>query len=113
MPARKATPIRPVDRVQAGVVADPKTRQALDVITSAVQSLQERRERDYKTVSLVVGVNRIPHGLGRPYLGFNLTRHTLNIAFDACIAAETNPRPDREIWIDVTGSAESVALEVY
>lgn len=114
MPARKATPIRPVGRVQAATVKDTTTQQALDAVASAVQALQARRERDYQTVNLVVGINRIPHGLGRPYLGFNLTRKTLNIAFDACVAAETNPRPDREIWIDVTGSAETdVALEVY
>lgn len=114
MPARKAVAIRPVGRVQPVNVDDPKTQQALDVVSSAVDALQGRRERDYLTVNLVVGVNRIPHGLGRPYFGFNLTRKTLNIAFDACIASETNPRPDREIWIDVIGSAESdVALEVY
>lgn len=114
MPARRAVPIRPVDRVQTATVKDAKTQQALDAVSSAVQALQGRRERDYKTVDLVVGVNRIPHGLGRPYLGFNLTRKTLNIAFDACVASETNPRPDREIWIDVTGSAESdVVVEVF
>lgn len=113
MAGRRPAPPRTVAHVSIPEVEDETTQRALDGLLSAVQTLQVSRKRDYLEVSLVVGINRIPHGLGRPFLGFNLTRKTLNIAFDACISAEANPFPEREIWIDVTGSPEAVVLEVF
>lgn len=110
MAARRPVRINPGRAVLVPEVADAPTQRALDAVSSAVSDLQGARARDRVVVDLVVGVNRIRHGLGRPHDGYALVARGANAAFAHGLATETNPRPDREIWIEVVGSSMSGAI---
>lgn len=113
MPARKATPIRPVERVQNVTVKDAKTQQAVDAVAVAVQTLQKRRSRDVVTFNLVDGINKIPHGLGRAVEGYIIVPTELDATFASALD-RSNPRPDLEVWIDITGGPQAEAvIEVF
>jgi hypothetical protein len=63
--------------------------------------------------SLIVGTNKIPHGLGRRFVGYTLTPTVADATFAHAIAPG-NPHPDREVWITVVGVAQPNApLEVW
>lgn len=69
--------------------------------------------RQIIVVDLVIGTNKIPHKLGRSYLGYTITPTLLTAAFTDAINA-TNPHPELEIWIDVAGAHQPGAtLEVF
>jgi hypothetical protein len=113
MAGRFVRPPRPVAVVQVPTVDDPATDRALDVIGDAVADLRARRERFAAKVSLVVGTNKVRHGLGRACLGYTITPTVLDAALAHRID-RTNPRPDLEVWIELSGSAQPDAVvEVY
>lgn len=103
MAGRKPERPRSVSSLGTVGVDDPATQRALDAVTAAVVKLQASRERDQVTVDLIIGTNRVRHGLGRPAVGYTVTPTFLTIAFGHALA-EGNSHPDREIWIDVVGS---------
>lgn len=111
---------RPRNRAVAGErltvpsVDDEKTSRALDALADAVRDLQARARRVVLRHDLVLGTNRVPHGLGRAPKGFSVTKTTTNATFDAALSSEDNPRPDLEIWIEVVGVAMPGAIiEVF
>jgi hypothetical protein len=104
-----------VAAVPSVTVDDPTTQRALDRLRSQVERVAlSRRERDLVTVDLVVGTNRVRHGLGRPYGGFTVMPTVANAAYAAAESSTANPRPDLEVWIDVLGSEQPNAkVEIY
>lgn len=82
-------------------------------LVQAVRDLQLVGKRVVVTANLVVGTNRIAHGLGRSCVGYTLTPTTANASFAHAINT-TNPRPDLEVWITVIGVAQTAAtIEVF
>lgn len=113
MAGRRPQRPRATSHLQPTAVEDATTQRALDVVVDAVQDLQDRRERSTHVVNLVVGTNRIVHGLGRPCVGYTVTPTYATIAFGHALDT-TNPRPDREVWITVLGSDQTDAIvEVF
>ncbi len=105
--------MRPTAHVQVPAVEDASTQRALDAVADAVQTLQGKRERDHLTVDLVVGTNKVPHGLGRACIGYTVTPTYATIAFGHALDT-SNPNPDREVWIVVLGSDQTAAIvEVF
>lgn len=113
MAARRPKTIRPVSTTLIPFVDDPKISRAFDVVSNAVQDLQAQRQRDLVTADLVVGTNRVRHGLARAVVGYTITPSVATIAFAHALAAG-NPHPELEVWIDVVGSdMPATKIEVY
>lgn len=113
MAGRHPGRVRPVASVQAPNVDDVVTQQALDKILSALNSQQSLRQRDVVAFDLVVGTNKVRHGLGRACVGYNLTPTSASAAFAHAID-KTNPHPEFEVWITVIGVAQPAAtVEVF
>ncbi len=83
-------------------VEDEATQRALDALTEAVQRLQGARLRDVRVVTLVAGLNKVPHGLGRAAQGFTVVPTVASAGFAAAIDL-SNPRPEVEVWINTIG----------
>lgn len=93
-------------------VDDPKVQRAIDALRNLVEA-NARRSRAALRVDLVVGTNKVPHGLGRAVEGYSLTPTVASVAF-AHALDEDNPRPDLEVWIEVIGVAQPRArIEVW
>lgn len=113
MSGKRAIAPRSVSRMQLPSVQDATTNRAFDVISEAVSALQSRQASVLVFSDLVVGVNKIVHGLGRKCVGYNLTPTTANATF-AHALDKTNPRPDKEVWITVVGVGQTAAtIEVF
>ncbi len=113
MAGRKTVATRPVAQVQVPAVDDVATQRALDVLVGAVQSQQTGRQRVTITFDLVVGTNKVRHGLGRSCTGYNVTPTTADATFAHAID-KTNPSPQLEVWITVVGIAQpSATIEVF
>lgn len=113
MAGRRTHASRPSLQVQVPTVDDSTTQRAFDVLTTAVQNIQNKRQRDVVTADLVVGTNKVSHGLGRPCTGFTVTLSATNLNFSAALD-KTNTNPDHEVWVTVAGSAAAgVSIEVY
>ncbi len=105
MAGRKPQTIRPGAIIKTLSVADSATQRALDDVTDALENLQSKRQRDAFITSLIVGTNKIPHGLGRPVIGYTLTPTVADASFTHRID-RSNPNPEREVWIVVGGAAQ-------
>lgn len=108
-------PQRPRTRsvVSVPTVDDPQTARSLREIEQAVQRLQLVADRDRITADLVIGTNKVRHGLGRDVFGFTVTPTVVSAAF--AFALDTaNPNPRLEVWITVVGAAQPQAkIEVW
>lgn len=108
-------PLRPrgVSSLAIAAVDDEATNRALDQVGTAIQKLQTDRNRAVVVTDLLVGTNKVRHGLGRPVAGYTVTPTYLTIAFGHAIN-QTNPRPDLEVWIDVVGSDQlKTSVEIW
>lgn len=113
MAGRRIIPIRARPQAVVPSVDDPQVARAIDVVADAVQSLQQKADRVLVTADLVIGTNKVRHGLGRACRGYNVTPSVATIAFAHALNT-TNPRPDLEVWISVVGSDMPKAqIEVY
>lgn len=113
MAGRRPQAVRSVAALEIVQVSDDSTARALAQVGDAIKKLQRSRERDSVVVDLLVGTNRVRHGLGRPAIGYTITPTYLTIAFGHAIN-ETNPKPELEVWIDVVGSDQpSARVEVW
>lgn len=74
-------------------------------IADAVSELSRAARRDRVRVDLTVGQNRIPHALGRSVEGYGLTPTVADATFAHAID-QTNPHPERELWVTVVGIAQ-------
>jgi hypothetical protein len=82
-------------------------------VAAAVSSALSASQRDHTRVDLVVGQNRIRHGLGRAVEGYSITPTAANATFAHAID-ETNPHPEREVWITVVGIGQPKArIEIW
>jgi hypothetical protein len=107
---RRPSSFRTLGPVQ---VDDPQTARALDQVSDAVQSLQASRSRVVVTQDLVIGTNKVRHGLGRAAAGYTLVATVADAAFAHAIS-DSNPRPDLEVWVTVVGAAQPGArVEVW
>lgn len=94
-------------------MSDAATQRALDELATAIQKLQSARLRDVRTVDLIVGLNKIGHGLGRPASGFTVVPTVADATYAAALDS-SNPRPSLEVWITVVGVAQPGArVEVW
>jgi hypothetical protein len=109
MAARRPKAMRAVSRAPFVKVDDPKIDRALDGLRGAVHEIQEQRSRDVVQVDLVIGTNKVRHGLGRAAMGYSLTPTVASAAFAHAID-RTNPRPEAECWIEVIGTAQPGAV---
>jgi hypothetical protein len=83
------------------------------MVAGAVSDLARAARRVRLRVDLVVGQNRIAHGLGRAVEGYSITPTVAAAGFAHAID-ETNPSPELEVWITVIGSAQPQArIEVW
>jgi len=113
MAGRRPNTLRSVPQILAPSVEDPETARAFDTVSDAVRELQTKRQRDTISTNLVIGANKVRHGLGRACAGYTVTCSVATIAFAHALNT-TNPRPDLEVWIDVVGSDMPDALvEVF
>jgi hypothetical protein len=113
MAGRRAQRPRSVERVTEIAVDDPQTDRAIAAVRTAVERLEEARQYDVLTVDLVVGSNKVRHGLGRPVVGYTITPTVADASFAHAIDRD-NPRPQAEVWIDIVGVDQPAAtLEVY
>ena len=65
---------------------------------------------------IVDGSNKFPHNLGRPCIGYTLTFSSDSGTAVRHYIDRSNPRPDREIWIQAatTGTTfTDVTIEVF
>lgn len=102
-------PQRPgrVPTLSVGDAASPR------MVAGAVSDLARAARRVRLRVDLVVGQNRIAHGLGRAVEGYSITPTVAAAGFAHAID-ETNPSPELEVWITVIGSAQPQArIEVW
>lgn len=112
MAGRRVIPQRSVSALSVPTPDDPVVGHAVLQLEQAVNKLQATRERVVVTTDLAIGRNIIRHGLGRRCQGYTITP-TSTVAFTHAIVLE-NPRPDREIWIDVLGAGQTGArVEVF
>lgn len=113
MAGRRAERPRFVSSLGIPAVQDQATQRAFDAVGAAVQRLQAERDRDAVTTDLVIGTNRVRHGLARPAVGFTVTRTAVSAAYADAINLE-NPHPELEVWIDVIGADQPGArVEVW
>lgn len=105
MAGRRVQRIRSVSSMSVVQVEDEATARALDQVGDAVQKLQATRQRDVKTVDLIVGQNRVRHGLGRPAVGYTITPTVADATYADALDV-TNPHPELEVWITVVGVAQ-------
>jgi hypothetical protein len=114
MAGRRPIRLRSVSVLSTIQVEDEATQRALEATAAAVQSLQASRSRDAIIVDLVVGTNKVRHGLGRAVTGYTLTPTVLDATFAHALVAAGNQRPELEIWIGVIGAAQPNArVEVW
>jgi hypothetical protein len=105
-------PIRPPARAALipTSAGEPAVSRALDDMAAAVGRIEARGQRNARTVDLVVGDNRIAHGLGRVPSGVNLTPTVADAAFAWAVTASTA----RTITITIVGVDQpGAAIEVY
>lgn len=100
MAGRRPATVRPSQLVSVPAVADPATARAVDALADAVQTLQTQRTRFQTAFDLTVGVNRVPHGLGRKAVGCTVTPTVA----DATFAWAFSSSDDRVAIITVIGS---------
>ena len=113
MAGRRAIPPRLVARAGVPRVPDPTTERAMQAVRDSLGRLELRRERSITTFDLVIGTNRIPHGLGRPVAGYTITPTVASAAFAHAIDRE-NPHPELTVWIVVIGAEQPGAMiETY
>lgn len=104
---------RGVSSLLTVTVEDEATQRALDALAGAVQKLLAGRERQAMKLDLLIGINKIRHGLGRAFAGYTVTPTFATIAFGHALSTE-NPHPELELWVDVVGSDQFGArLEVW
>lgn len=109
MAGRVPTPPRATLGVSPIEVDDPQVKRALDAIRSTVESLLTTRTRVVVEFDLVVGTNKVRHGLGRAVAGYTITPTVADATFAHCLN-RNNPRPELEVWIDVVGVAQPGAI---
>lgn len=107
MAGRAAKRPRPVPSLSVGDAADPRS------VAGAAADLFRAATRSRKRADLVVGQNRIVHGLGRAVEGYSITPTVADSTFAHAID-ETNPHPELEVWITVVGVAQPAArIEIW
>jgi hypothetical protein len=114
MPAVKPSRPQARQQLQTGTLvnADPASvSRHLSDLATAVQASERRAvDRVRVTVDLVVGDNRIAHGLGRPALGATVTPTTA----DATFAWALTGGDSRQAVITVVGVPQPRAsVEIY
>jgi hypothetical protein len=109
MAARRPIAIRPVAATPSISVDDPQVDRAIASVRSSVETLERTRQRVVLTFDLVIGTNKVRHGLGRAVTGYTLTPTTASAAFAHAID-NNNPRPALEVWITVIGADQTGAV---
>jgi hypothetical protein len=113
MAGRRAVPPRAVERTTAVAVEDMQTDRALTLIRQSLERLDRARKRDVVEFDLVIGTNKIPHGLGRAVAGYTITPTVADASFAHRIDRE-NPTPEKTCWIVVVGAAQPKAtIEIW
>lgn len=113
MPGRRAERPSPTSSVSLIAPDDPTTARAIKAIEQAIQALQAKRSRFTTRASLIIGQNRVRHGLTRAAEGYTITPTAVASNFAHAIDT-TNPNPELEIWITVSGTAQPDArIEVW
>ncbi len=98
---------RAVSALSVGDAGDPQS------IAESVAGLNRAALRDRKRANLVIGQNRIVHGLGRAVEGYSITPTFATVAFGHALD-QTNPHPELEVWITVLGSDQVQArIEIW
>ena len=110
MPAARAQRPRPRAQVIAHEVGTPAATERMVAQLSEQVERQERPYRSSVTVNLVVGTNRVVHGLGRVPKGATLTPSEANLNFAWGITSAD----ERIAVIAVVGSdMPRVVMEFY
>lgn len=103
MAGRRVIAPRSTAAFQLPSVDDETTQRALDKLAVAVSDARSRSRAVLENTDLVIGTNRVRHGLGRRVVGVHVTPSVASAAF-AYALDTTNPRPDLEAWITVVGT---------
>lgn len=113
-----AKPRRPaaVRRFNRPEVPDPTTERALRNIETALDPVMDSPLASLQliTADLVVGVNKIAHGLGRAPRNVRVTPTTADASWAWAWTTAGNALPQRQVWITTVGVAQAGAtIEVY
>lgn len=113
MPADKRSRPRTRAQLQTGTTinGDATTSRLLSDLGTGIQTLEgQAQTRTRRVVNLVVGANRITHGLGRKCFGVNLSPSVADPTFAWSFAADG----DRVAVVTVVGVAQpGAAVEFY
>jgi hypothetical protein len=120
MPARKARQIRPALRIvtpDTGPAdgSGDATERAVTELGRAVDLLVTAPILQLLVADLVVGLNRVPHALGRAPRSLTVTPTVASSSFSAAYdpGRDGNPAPHREVWITLTGVAQPRAQILF
>jgi len=102
MAGRRPQRIPPATSLGLTQVDDPQVARAFEETGAAIERLQRARNREAKVVDLVVGTNKVQHGLGRDALGYTMVATVADATFAHAMDI-ANPHPDLEVWITVVG----------
>lgn len=97
-------------------VEDPTTERAFLALETDLEPLYDSPLAGARvfTADLVVGVNRLNHGLGRIPRNVHVTPTTADATWSWAWTTSGNNQPERQIWITTTGVAQAGAvIEVY
>ncbi len=88
---------------------------AVAEIVDTVNANALAKERVYIDADLVIGVNRIGHGLGRPVIGIIAVPRDPDPGFSCGFdpAQLSNPIPDRQVFLDVVGGPMRTRIFVF
>lgn len=117
MPARRARPLRTALRiVTPSTDAGPEaTERAVLELGRAVDQIVAAPTFRLLVTDLVVGLNKIPHALGRAPRSAFVTPTVADAGFSAAYdpGRDGNPSPHREVWITLTGVAQPRAQILF
>lgn len=116
MPARR--PQRPPTRLALlpSRVQDKATQRAFDEVNEHLEGVTSSGvlQRQVLTFDLVVGTNKVSHGLGRPVRGYTLTPTVADATFAHALADGSNTQRTVSVWITVVGvNQPGATLELY
>lgn len=105
MAGRRPTPPRAAANVAKVDVPDEATARAIEALRDAVQRLQGQVSSQIIEVDLAVGLNVVPHSLGRAVRVVQVTPSVADASFAFALRRSTL-LAERQVLIEVVGTAQ-------
>lgn len=108
MPRKRPTRPKDIPRVDAPHVTDPGVQRAIQAVTDR-QAADRPPTSDVIDFDLEPGLNKVPHGLGRPVRHVAVTPTLCMMSWAWALTDDDNPHPEREVWITCSGISQDGA----